>query len=160
MPTIILETLIQALPERCFDLSLDVDLHQNSMSRTRERAVAGITSGLMGLGDTVTWEAVHFGIKQHLTSKITALERPSRFVDEQVRGIFQELRHVHEFVPLADGRTLMRDTFLFRAPLGFLGRLAEAMFLTGYMRRLLLRRNTYLKHLAEETLSDSLQAGG
>lgn len=158
MPTIYLETSIKASAERCFDLSLSVDLHQGSMAHTRERAVAGVTSGLMGLGDVVTWEAVHFGVKQHLTSKITELERPHRFVDEMVKGIFQEMRHVHEFVPQADGGTLMRDAFAFRAPLGLLGRLAEVLFLTRYMRRLLTRRNQYLKRLAEETPSSILIA--
>lgn len=158
MPTIYLETLIKASVERCFDLSLSVDLHQGSMAHTRERAVAGVTSGLMDLGDTVTWEAVHFGIKQHLTSKITELERPGRFVDEMVKGIFQEMRHVHEFVPQADDSTLMRDAFAFRAPLGLLGRLAEALFLTRYMHRLLTSRNQYLKRLAEETPPGMLRA--
>jgi hypothetical protein len=45
-----------------------------------------VISGVMKLGDTVTWEAKHFGIKQHLTSKITAYERPYRFTDEMVQG--------------------------------------------------------------------------
>ncbi|GLV60422.1 hypothetical protein KDH_72410 [Dictyobacter sp. S3.2.2.5] len=120
------------------------------MSHTQERAIAGVTSGLMQLGDVVTWEAVHFGIKQHLTSEITAYERPTRFVDEMVRGIFQEITHVHEFLPQADGSTLMRDTFIFRAPLGIFGRLAEKLFLTRYMRHLLLSRNRYLQQLAEQ----------
>lgn len=149
MPIISLETTIQARPSRCFELALSVDLHQHSMAQTRERAVAGVTSGPMALGDTVTWEAIHFGIRQHLTTKITELEYPSRFVDEQIQGIFHSLRHVHEFFPLADGCTLMRDIFVFRAPLGLLGRLAEVLFLTHYMRRLLLRRNVYLKQMAE-----------
>jgi hypothetical protein len=72
MPTIRLETFIAASLERCFDLSLSVDLHHHSVAHTSERPVAGVTSGVMKLGDTVTWEAVHFGIKQHLTTKITA----------------------------------------------------------------------------------------
>lgn len=128
------------------------------MSQTRERAIAGVTAGIMSLGDTVTWEAVHFGIKQHLTSRITELERPSRFVDEQVRGIFRDMRHVHEFIPQADGSTLMRDIFAFHAPCGLLGRLAEVLFLTAYMRRLLLRRNSYLKQIAESPDPDALFA--
>src|SRR4051812_42582988 len=70
MPTIQIETFINASPERCFDLSLSVDLHQHSVAHTHERSIAGVTSGIMKHGDTVTWEAVHFGIKQHLTSKI------------------------------------------------------------------------------------------
>lgn len=148
MPTIRLETFIDASPERCFDLSLNVDLHRNSVAHTHERLIAGVTSGVMKLGDTVTWEAVHFGIKQHLISKITAYERPSRFTDEMIRGAFQEIIHIHEFVPQPPG-TLMTDLFTFRAPLGILGRLAEALVLTRYMKGLLLTRNRYLKQVAE-----------
>ncbi len=148
MPTIRLETSIDASPERCFDLSLNVDLHQHSVAHTHERPVAGVTSGVMKLGDSVTWEAVHFGIKQHLTSKITVYERPQRFTDEMTRGAFQEIIHVHEFTPQPSG-TLMIDLFTFRAPLGILGRLAEVLFLTRYMKGLLLTRNRYLKEVAE-----------
>jgi ligand-binding SRPBCC domain-containing protein len=148
MSIIRLETYIEAPAERCFDLSLDVDMHHQSVSHTHERPVAGVTTGVMKLGDTVTWEAVHFGIKQHLTSKITAYERPHCFTDEMLRGAFQEMKHMHEFVPQATG-TLMIDIFAFRAPLGVLGRLAEALVLTRYMRKLLLARNAYLKQAAE-----------
>ena len=148
MPTIRLETLIDASSERCFDLSLSVDLHSRSTAHTQERPVAGVTTGVMKLGDTVTWEAVHFGIKQHLTSKITAYERPRCFRDEMVQGIFQEMHHLHEFIPQPTG-TLMIDTFTFRAPLGILGKLAEMLVLTRYMKGLLLTRNSYLKHVAE-----------
>ncbi|MBA3825895.1 MAG: SRPBCC family protein, partial [Ktedonobacterales bacterium] len=110
MPTIRLETLINATPERCFDLSLSVDLHQHSVAHTHERPIAGVTSGVMKLGDTVTWEAVHFGIKQHLTTKITAYERPYRFTDEMLRGAFEEITHIHEFIPQPSG-ILMIDRF-------------------------------------------------
>ncbi|MEO6891225.1 MAG: SRPBCC family protein [Ktedonobacteraceae bacterium] len=139
---------IDAPIERCFDLSLNVDLHRHSVAHTHERPVAGVLTGMMKLGDTVTWEAVHFGIKQHLTSKITAYERPYRFTDEMLRGAFQEIHHVHEFVPQPPG-TLMIDLFTFRAPLGIFGRVAESLFLTRYMRGLLLTRNRYLKQVAE-----------
>src|SRR5215813_959667 len=144
MPTIRLETYIQAPPERCFDLSLNVEAHSNSTAQSRERAVAGVTTGMMRLGDTVTWEAVHFGVKQHLTTKITAYDRPYRFTDEMLRGAFHQLRHLHEFVPQSSG-TLMVDHFSFRAPLGVLGSIAERLFLTRYMRGLLMTRNHYLK---------------
>lgn len=148
MAIIRLETYINAPIERCFDLSLSVDLHRHSVAHTHERPVAGVTSGVMKLGDTVTWEAMHFGIKQHLTSKITAYERPYRFTDAMVRGAFQELTHLHEFVSQPPG-TLMIDLFAFRAPLGILGKLAETLVLTCYMKGLLLTRNRYLKQVAE-----------
>ncbi len=148
MAIIRLETYINAPIERCFDLSLSVDLHRHSVAQTHELPVAGVTAGAMKLGDTVTWEAVHFGIKQHLTSQITAYERPYRFTDAMVRGAFQELTHLHEFVPQPSG-TLMIDLFAFRAPLGILGKLAERLVLTRYMKGLLLTRNRYLKQVAE-----------
>ena len=148
MPTIRLETTILAPIERCFDLALSVDAHGGSMAHTRERPIAGVTTGMMQLGDTVTWEAVHFGIKQHLTSKITAYDRPRGFTDEMVRGIFRSLHHTHEFIAQPPG-TLMIDVFTFQAPLGILGRVAETLFLTRYMKNLLLTRNSYLKQVAE-----------
>lgn len=153
MPVIHLETAIQAPIERCFDLSLNVDLHRLSASQTHERPVAGVMTGVMKPGDTVTWEAVHFGLRQRLTTRITAYERPYRFTDEMVRGAFHTIKHLHEFVPTADG-TLLLDTFMFRAPLGPLGSLVEALVLTRYMRELLLARNRYLKQVAESGADD------
>lgn len=143
-----METQIAAPIERCFDLSLSVDLHQASVSGTHERAVAGVMSGVMGLGDTVTWEAVHFGVKQRLTTKITAYERPYRFTDVMTRGVFHRMTHDHEFTRDGAG-TLMRDIFTFEAPLGILGRVAETLVLTRYMRKLLVDRNTFLARTAE-----------
>jgi ligand-binding SRPBCC domain-containing protein len=154
MPTIRLETMISAPRDRCFDLSLSVDLHHQSVAHTHERPIAGVTTGVMKLGDTVTWEAVHFGIKQHLTTQITAYDRPQHFVDEMIQGIFQEIKHHHAFVPQPAG-TLMIDAFSFRAPFGILGRLAEALFLTRYMRGLLLTRNRFIKQVAEADLAES-----
>ena len=131
--------------------SLNVDQHSNSVSNTHERPVAGVMTGEMKLGDTVTWEAIHFGVKQHFTSKITAYERPYKFTDEMVRGVFKEIKHIHEFIPQSSG-TLMVDYFMFRAPLGFLGRIAEVLFLTQYMKKTLLARNEYLKRVAEAAI--------
>jgi hypothetical protein len=73
MPVIDLELFVHAPAERVFDLSRSVDVHVASTSRTGERAVAGVTTGLLVLGDVVTWEATHFGVRQRLTSQIVAL---------------------------------------------------------------------------------------
>jgi ligand-binding SRPBCC domain-containing protein len=148
VPGIRLETLIAAAPEKCFDLARDVDLHQRSTAASGEKAVAGVTSGLMGLGDEVTWEATHVGIRQRLTSKITEFDRPNRFVDEMVRGAFARFHHTHDFLR-RDASTLMVDVFDYTAPLGPLGHLADILFLEGYMTRLLKQRNAYLKSVAE-----------
>jgi ligand-binding SRPBCC domain-containing protein len=150
MPTIRLEIFIAAPPERCFDLARDIDLHSRSVAYTRERAVAGVTRGLIGPGQTVTWEAVHLGVRQRLTVQITQYDRPRAFTDEMVRGAFAAMRHVHEFVPV-DGGTLMRDVMEYRAPLGPLGRLADRLFLERHLRVFLTTRSRYLKQVAEAT---------
>jgi len=151
MSIIILETCIQAPIERCFDLSLNIDMHTRSMSQTKECAVAGVTTGVMRLRDTITWEAVHFGIKQHLTSQIILLERTHRFTDEMVRGAFKELKHLHEFVS-QENSTLMIDHFAFKSPLGFLGWMADKLVLGRYMRKLLVLIPQHIKQAAEALL--------
>lgn len=99
----------------------------------------GPTTGLLALGDRVTWEARHFGVRQRLTSEITAFTRPGHFRDSQVSGVFAWFHHDHRFEASGSG-TLLTDEFAYRAPLGILGRLADHLFLTAYMRRFLSRR--------------------
>lgn len=67
------------------------------METSGEQAIGGVTSGSIALGETVTWRARHFGIWFTMTSRITSLERPNRFVDEQVRGPFRSFHHEHVF---------------------------------------------------------------
>ena len=143
-----LSTQINAPVERVFDLSRSVDLHMASTAHTGERAVAGVTSGLMALGQEVTWRARHFGVWQYLTSRITAFERPAHFRDSLVRGIFRRFDHDHFFTATGGG-TVMRDVFDFQSPLGILGRIADRLFLVRYMTRLLATRNTLIKTIAE-----------
>ena len=149
MPVIKLETFIEAPAEICFDLSRDVDIHMSSTEGTNERAIAGVTSGLMELNDEVTWEAKHFSVRQRLTSRITEFERPRMFVDEMQRGAFKSLRHLHLFEP-KNGGTLMIDEMTYTSPFGLLGRITDRLLLENYMRRLLIKRNAYIKKLAEE----------
>lgn len=148
MPIIRLETLIEAPIERVFDLARSIDLHAETMGKSRERAVGGVTSGLINLGETVTWEAVHFGIRQHLTSKITVCERPSHLQDVMVSGAFASFTHDHHFIETGEG-TMMNDTFDYKAPLGFLGKIADALFLKRYITGLLNERNRQIKLAAE-----------
>lgn len=144
------ELLIRAPIERCFDLARDMETHAQSMAYTGERIVSGPT-GRLELGDEVTFEASHFGIKQRLTSKVIQMERPVQFTDEMVRGAFRSLRHIHAFKPV-EGGTIMTDTLEFSAPLGPLGWLAERLILKRYMERLIRRRAETLKQIAEQSL--------
>lgn len=142
-------TIIQAPVERCFDLARSVDVHVRSTSFSDERAIAGVTRGLMKLGDEVTWRARHLGIVQRLSTRITRFDPPRYFRDSMIRGAFRRMDHDHFFETAPDGATIMTDLFEFEAPIGLLGRLAEQLFLAKYMDHLLTHRNETIKRLAE-----------
>jgi ligand-binding SRPBCC domain-containing protein len=148
MPTISLSAHVKATPEQCFDLSRDVSVHTDSTGSGRERAVAGVTEGLLSLGDEVTFEARHLGLRWRMTSKITEMDRPHRFVDEMQRGPFSWWRHVHTFTP-HDGGTLVVDKVDYAPPMWPLSLPVERLFLRRFMRRLLEKRNRFLRELAE-----------
>ncbi len=154
MSTIIhLTTHINAPITKCFELSISVDVHQQSTGNTREKAIAGVASGMMELNDTVTWEAVHFGVKQKLTSKITKYQYPFYFVDEMVNGAFKKIYHQHVFTE-SGNTTTMTDIFEYAAPLGALGKLAEKLVLNRYLKNFLIERNNYIKLLAEQRMNN------
>jgi ligand-binding SRPBCC domain-containing protein len=139
-----LQTVISAPIERCYDLSLSVDLHLRSAASTGERVVAGVSSGVLMLGDHVTWEARHLGLKHRLAMTISVADPPRMFRDEMVRGPFRRLVHDH-FFEQADGGTLMRDALEFSS--GF--RPLDALVLKPHLHRFLRRRNATIKELAE-----------
>lgn len=142
---------INAPIERCFDLARSVEVHLAGNRHWGEEAVAlgGVTTGLMGLGDRVTWRARHFGVRLRLTSEITAFDRPRYFQDRMVRGAFAFMEHDHYFTAAGDGATEMRDVFRFAAPLGWIGRIVEIAVLRRYMARLLDERNAVIREVAE-----------
>lgn len=152
MTIIYLSTFISASQNVVFDLSRSVDLHQISTKQTHEKVISGRMSGLIELGESVTWRAKHFGFFQELTSKITAFEMPHSFTDEMVSGAFKSFRHIHKFEPMDNG-TNMIDIFSFVSPLGILGKVANYLFLKRYMKNLLITRNLIIKEYAENAYS-------
>lgn len=91
MPRIEIQTVIKAEIRVVFDLARSIDLHKVSTEKTNEEAISGKVSGLIGLGESVTWRAKHFGIYQKLTSKVTDFDMPNYFVDEMVKGALHPL---------------------------------------------------------------------
>ncbi len=148
MPLIEIQTTINAPLERVFDLARSIDLHSISMHKTNEKAIGKKITGLALLNDEITWEATHFGIRQQLTSKISALEFPFYFRDEQVKGAFKSIYHEH-FFESQQAFTIMIDKFKFEAPFGILGSIFNQLVLTNYMRRFLTVRNNVIKEYAE-----------
>jgi ligand-binding SRPBCC domain-containing protein len=153
MGAITVETRIHAPIELCFDLARDVDAHAESAAFSLERVVKpGRMHGLLELNDLVAFEGRHFGIRQKFVARITALDRPNRFVDEMVEGTFKWLRHAHEF-EAKDGLTIMRDQLEWKAPLGLIGSVADHLFVTRHMRWFVATKQSSLKAIAEKRAS-------
>ena len=150
MGHIIIETRIRAPVELCFDLARDVSVQTKSAAFSSERVVGpGRTQGLLELGDIIAFEGRHFGFTQRFVARITALDRPHRFVDEMVEGAFKRLRHVHEFES-THGLTIMRDTLEWKPPFCLLGSLADLLFLSRHMRWFVATKQSALKGSAEK----------
>ncbi len=153
MPTIILKTLINAPIGLCFDLARSIDLHVRSMEHSNEQAIAGKVNGLINLNESVSWRAKHFGIYFEMTNKISAMNSPNSFTDEIIEGPFKKLLHQHLFKTIGT-QTEMTDVFEFKAPFGIIGWIAEKLFLTRYMKQLLVERNEIIRHEAEQYQSN------
>ncbi|MEW1805821.1 SRPBCC family protein [Arthrobacter sp. SLBN-53] len=137
--------------EELFDRARSIDLHLDSQKDSGERAVAGVTTGLIGDGQEVTWRARHFGLPLTMTSRVTQLDFPRSFTDEQVKGPFKAFRHVHEFEPTAMG-SVMTDRVVFTAPLGVLGGAVERFVLARYLRKLITARGHFLAGWSQNPL--------
>jgi ligand-binding SRPBCC domain-containing protein len=148
MSTIELVTRVMAPQKRCFDLTRSIDLHVRSASKTDERAIAGVTTGLISGGEEVTWEAKHFGVRQRFKSKITSFDPPRYFQDSMVRGVFKRFVHDHMFAEEGGGTTIT-DRLEFEAPGGPLGRIVDRILLSSYLERFIRERNEVIKRVAE-----------
>lgn len=149
MPAFMLTSVINAPIEVVFDLSRSIDLHLLGAAHAREQAIAGRTSGLIELGEEVTWKTIHFGLPVTLTTRVKRLERPYYFESELVKGPFRSLRHEHRFRVISETHTEMKEVVEYRLPMGMMGGAAERMFLGRYLKRFLSCRNNALLEYAE-----------
>ncbi len=152
MTTIYLVTELKADIQKCFDAARDIDIHKRSTKQTNEKAIAGRTSGLCELGDTITWEATHFGIRQQLSVEITKLNRPYFFEDKMLKGAFKSTRHEHHFEE-KNGKTIMTDRFQYEVPYSIAGKIFNALILKRYMTSFLVTRNQFIKSVVEADIN-------
>jgi len=115
-----LQTLINAPMERCFDLTRSIDFHLQSAESTREKAIFGVTTGLISDGQEVVWRARHFGIWLKMRVRITQYKAPHFFQDSMIEGPFRSFQHDHVF-ETTDSGTLMTDRILFSSPVPIIG---------------------------------------
>lgn len=148
MPKIITNIEINAPIEIAFDLARSIDFHLYSQSDHDEVAVAGVTSGLIEYGQTVTWRAKHLGIYQYLTVKITVFRKPHHFRDSMVKGAFERFDHDHLF-DTNGSKTIATDIFDYNSPFSFIGRLFDLIYLEKYMTRFFVHKQKLLKKVLE-----------
>lgn len=129
--------------EELFDRARSVERHLESMAGSDEQVVDPVAGDLLGLGQTVTWRARHFGVWWTMSSRITAMDSPVSFTDEQVTGPFKAFRHVHTFESRGDS-TVMTDHIELAAPFGWIGAATERLVLGPYLRRMIQRRGAVL----------------
>ncbi|MHA7059654.1 SRPBCC family protein [Aquimarina sp. M1] len=149
MTTIQLTTLIDAPIEKVFDAARNIDLHMDSALHTKEKAIKGTTSGLIGLYETVTWRGKHFGVYLTHKSKITSLRYPTYFIDEMVQGYFKSFKHQHIFKETFAG-TEMIDVLEYSTPLEFLGKIFDRVVLKKHLTKFLTTRNRFIKIKTEK----------
>ncbi|WP_144893966.1 SRPBCC family protein [Flavobacterium tiangeerense] len=148
MTTIQLTTRINAPIELIFDLSRNIDVHQQSTAKSNETAIDGITSGLINLNETVTWRGKHFGIYLTHKSLISAMEIPTYFVDEMLEGKFKYFKHQHTFIQ-KKGFVIMEDNIQYETPYGIFGKIFDHFLLKKHLTKFISERNSFIKELAE-----------
>lgn len=148
MTTINLTTKIKASKETVFDASRNIDIHQQSASQSNEKAIAGTTTGLINLNETVTWRGKHFGFYLTHKSRITNMNFYDYFVDEMEEGKFKTFKHEH-FFEEENEITVMKDKLQYETPCGVLGKLFDILLLEKHLTKFLLERNKILKEVSE-----------
>lgn len=155
MPSIHVTTFIAAPIDVVFNLSRHIGLHKISQQDHQEEAVAGITSGLIQQGESVTWKAKHFFKTRFMTVEITDMKKPDYFEDVMSKGDFVSYAHKHHFKQIDNG-TIMIDEISFESPHGFLGKMVNRFYLTGYMKSLVQKRNETIRAYAESSKWEAL----
>jgi ligand-binding SRPBCC domain-containing protein len=149
MTTIHATTFIDAPIATCFTVSLDINAEAEAEQAHQLQAIGGVTHGIIGAGETVTWRVRQFGLWITHTTLISAHEPPTYFQDRMLRGLFRSFVHDHYFRALTPQQTEMRDELRFAMPLYLTGPLAERLFVRGRLETMLTKRNTTIKRLAE-----------
>ena len=143
METIRVATWINAPVERCFLLSLSIDLHVASVRVTRKKVKGRVSTGLIGEGETVTFRGRPFGVLGH-SSRIDQMRPYSYFRDVMIAGPFRHFVHEHHFAAMDDG-TRIRDEIRFSSRWGPLGRILARKRLKAF----LMERGAVIKRVAE-----------
>ena len=90
------------------------------------------------------------GIKQNWITEITQVKDQHRFIDEQRFGPYKMWHHEHWFKDLENGRTLMSDKISYKMPYGFLGAIAQNLFIKKQLTSIFEHRFLIIEKLFNE----------
>lgn len=90
------------------------------------------------------------GIKSNWVTEITQVENEKFFIDEQRFGPYSMWHHEHWFESLDNGKTLMKDKISYKIPFGFLGHLAQFIFIKKQLNTIFKHRIITLEKLFNE----------
>ena len=148
MTLIKLTTTIDAPIDIVFNLSRSIDFHLASAGKTNEKVIAGRSSGLIELDETVTWKGKHLGLYLTHKSLISQFDYLNSFTDEMVEGYFKNFKHLHKFH--SEGKnTTMEDYLEYSLPFGLLGKFLDFILIKRHLTNFLILRNDAIKKKAE-----------
>ncbi|TDQ21860.1 SRPBCC family protein [Tenacibaculum caenipelagi] len=87
------------------------------------------------------------GVKSNWVTEITQVKNKEFFIDEQRFGPYKMWHHEHWFDELAEGKTLMKDKISYKIPFGFLGHLAQVIFIKKQLKTIFEYRYQTLEEL-------------
>jgi ligand-binding SRPBCC domain-containing protein len=148
MPSIHLTTFIAAPVERVFDLARNLAVYKYVFNSRKETFSAASGTNLLTKGETVSILAKHAGKSRLTTLKITELQKPLTFTEEQIKGDLESFRHVHHFKSIQNG-TILIDMIEFGSPRDILGKLLGKVSLKNYLEEIVRKRNEVIRSYAE-----------
>lgn len=148
MPAIHLTTFIAAPVERVFDLSRNLAVYKFLFNSRKELLSSGAGANLLLKGDTLSIAVKHAGKLRTMTTKLTQLQKPVSFTEEQVKGDLKYFKHEHHFKPVDNG-TIVIDLVEYGEPQDVVGKLLSKFYLKNYLEELVRKRNEVIKSYAE-----------
>ena len=137
------------------ELNISLNLAWDYFSSTNN--LANITPPKMGFditskvdrkvyqGQIITYKVspVPF-VKTNWVTEITAVKEHEFFIDEQRFGPYSMWHHEHFFEALPNGNTLMSDKISYKIPFGFLGSIAQTLFVKKQLKEIFSYRKQVL----------------
>ena len=89
-------------------------------------------------------------VKTNWVTEITQVKEQAFFIDEQRFGPYKMWHHEHWFMELPNGKTLMKDKISYKMPFGFLGHIAQALFVKKQLKTIFEYRFVTLEKMFNE----------